>query len=211
MRISPLEGIERLLVDGTNLLHAMRRGAPAAPAATLIGRLRGVIEMPIRIEILFDGPPDRGLRDARIASGVSVRYSGRLSADAVLVRLVFEAEDPGTILVVTDDNDLRHEITRRGGRTASAMWLIGRMERGRLQSPSIGRPGPPPQQPADAAAQPGTTPSPRNPGADAATPDRDTDGPGWSPGRGATAKKGNPRRAPRTARTPGTPGTGPRR
>jgi hypothetical protein len=180
---NPLEGIERLLVDGTNLLHAIRRGTTAAPPATLVGRLRGVIELPVRIELLFDGPPDPGLGDTRIASGVMVRYSGRLSADAVLARLVAEAENPDTLLVVTDDVELRHQIMRRGGHTASARWLIGRLERSRLQAPSIGRPssaGPPP-----APAQ-----------------DRGAETPGWRPGRGATVKKGNPRRAPRTGGSP---------
>jgi predicted RNA-binding protein with PIN domain len=198
---NPLDGIERLLVDGSNLVHAIRRGLPAAPPATLIGRLRGVIEMPVRIELLFDGPPDPGLRDTRIASGVSVRYSGRLSADFVLARLVTEAENPDTLLVVTDDVELRHQIMRRGGHTASARWLVGRLERGRLMAPSVGRPSPP----SASAAPPSTEPGPgrarqaQAARAEGADPSKDDtpDAPGWRPGRGATAKKGNPRRAPR--------------
>ena len=180
-RTNPLEGIERLLIDGSNLLHALRRGAPAAPAATLIGRLRGVIELPVRIELLFDGPPDPGLRGARIASGLLIRYSGQLSADTLLARMVSEAVNPGALLVVTDDIDLRHEITRRGGRTAGAQWLIGRLDRSRLLAPSVGRPKAPP------AAAPETT--------DDIEPVR-----GWQPGRGATTKRGNPRKAARTPR-----------
>jgi predicted RNA-binding protein with PIN domain len=198
---NPLDGIERLLVDGTNLLHAIRRGATAAPPATLIGRLRGVIEMPVRIELLFDGPPDPGLGHTRIASGVTVRYSGRLSADLVLARLVAEAENPDALLVVTDDVELRHQIMRRGGHTASAKWLIGRLERGRLEAPSVGRPAPPPSP---AVPPPGSDPrrgrfaqATRAEGADP-TKDDGPDVPGWRPGRGATSKKGNPRRAPRT-------------
>src|SRR4051794_25814285 len=185
---NPLIGIERLLVDGNNLLQAMRRGAPAAPAATLVGRLRGVVEMPVRIELVFDGPPDRGLGDTRIASGVTVRYSGRYSADSLLARLVAEAEDASTILVVTDDVDLRHEITRQGGRTAGARWLIGRLERSRLAAPSVGRPKPPIAQP--------------DPG-----PDDDAT-PGWRPGRGATTKRGNPKKAPKGAGARPSPARG---
>ena len=212
LRTSPLEGIERLLIDGTNLLHALRRGAPAAPAATLVGRLRGVIEMPVRIELLFDGPPDQGLRDARIASGLVVRYSGRMSADALLARMVGEAVDPGTLLVVTDDVDLRHEIARRGGRTAGALWLIGRLERSRLESPAIGRPkAPPPANPAHApgganARGMGDRSGRVSPGGSgggsngAGMGDEPEDSRGWQPGRGATTKRGNPRRSPRTPR-----------
>lgn len=184
----PLDGIERLLIDGSNLLHAMRRGAAPAPAATLIGRLRGVIPMPVRIELLFDGPPDQGLRDARIASGLVVRYSGRLSADALLVRMVAEAVDPGTLLVVSDDVELRHELTRRGGHTAGTRWLIDRLARSRLSSASIGQSRPP--SPAAVAAAAQTAPE----------GDEPTDRAAWRPGRGATTKHGNPKRRPRAAR-----------
>lgn len=180
-RVNPLEGIERLLIDGSNLLHALRRGAPAAPAATLIGRLRGVIELPVRIELLFDGPPDPGLYGARIASGLMIRYSGHVSADTMLARMVSEAVDPARLLVVSDDIDLRHEITRRGARTAGTAWIIGRLDRSRLLSPSIGRPKPPP------APEPAAT--------DDAEP-----APGWQPGRGATTKRGNPKRLAKTTR-----------
>jgi hypothetical protein len=180
-RTNPLEGIERLLIDGTNLLHALRRGEGAAPAATLIGRLRGVVEMPVRIELLFDGPPDPGLHGARIASGVLVRYSGQLSADTLLARMVSEAVDPGTLLVVTDDIDLRRELTRRGARTAGTPWIVGRLDRSRLVSPSIGRPKAPP------AGEPVVT-------------DDTVPAPGWQPGRGATAKHGNPKRLAKAQR-----------
>jgi predicted RNA-binding protein with PIN domain len=184
-RADPLEGTERVLVDGSNLLHALRRNAATTPAATLIGRLRGVIEMPIRIELAFDGPPDPGLGTARIASGLTVRYSGRQSADALLARLASEAADPVTLLIVTDDIELRHIVTRIGARTASARWLIGRLERARLVSPGIGRPRPPQAAGASAGSGP--------PG----SLEEDDERPGWQPGRGATKKKGNPKKGAR--------------
>ncbi|HMA47543.1 MAG TPA: hypothetical protein VKP11_10135, partial [Frankiaceae bacterium] len=84
----PLAATQRLLVDGTNLLHALSRGAGVAPAATLIGRLRALIPPHVAIELVFDGPPERGLRNERIASGTSVRYGGPRSADAVILSLV---------------------------------------------------------------------------------------------------------------------------
>ena len=179
-RQTALDGIERLLVDGTNLLHALRRGAAPAPAVTLIGRVRGVIEPTVRIELIFDGPPDPGLSDTRIASGLTVRYGGRGSADDLIRRLVSEAADPATILVVTDDGALSADLRRRGARTARTEWLIARLDRARLVSPAVGRPRPP---------GPGPTPP-----AESGTDER-----GWQPGRGATVKKGNPKRRPRSA------------
>jgi hypothetical protein len=87
----PLLGVSRLLVDATNLLHPMSRGPERVPSAALIGRLRAAIPPEIAIELVFDGPAERGLKGERIASGVSVRYGGRFSADTILITLVEEA------------------------------------------------------------------------------------------------------------------------
>ena len=175
----PLANTDRLVVDGTNLLYAMSRGPDRQPPAALIGRLRAIIPAPIAIELVFDGPPERGLRGERIASGVRVRYSGARSADTVILMLVDEAavggaESTGALLVVTDDRDLRNRLRVRGARTAGASWLIGRLDRGRLSSPSAGNRRPPPKASTE-----------------------DDERPGWKPGRRATAKRGPSRRGQR--------------
>jgi len=142
----PLTGVVRLLIDGTNMLYALSRGSPGRdrqPPAALIGRLRAAIPATASIEIVFDGPPERGLRGERIAHGVSVRYSGRFSADTILITLVEEAESAELLLVVTDDRELRYAATMRGARTAGAEWLLRRLDRPRLASPSIGNRRPP--------------------------------------------------------------------
>jgi len=182
----PLASTTRLVVDGTNLLHAMARGPQPSPPATLVGRLRAMIPAAIDIDLVFDGPAERGLRGERIAAGVHVRYSGARTADAVIVALVDDArhtagpDTTGGILVVTDDRALRHALHVRGARSAGAAWLIGRLERGRLAAPAPGNPRPRPvgERPA------GETPD-------------DDDRPGWQPGRGATSKRGPARRARR--------------
>ena len=145
---NPLAATRRLLVDGTNLLYALSKTATASPPAALIGRLRGVIPAATTIELVFDGPPERGLRNERIASGVVVRYSGGRTADNVIltmiedVRLIDGADGTATLLVVTDDRDLRHGARLRGARTAGSAWLLGRLDSGRLASSSIGNPRP---------------------------------------------------------------------
>lgn len=199
----PLTGTTRLLVDGTNLLHQLSAGPDRQPPAALIGRLRAAIPPEIAIELVFDGPAERGLRGERIAHGVTVRYGGRHTADTILVTLVEEvamaAGAPAGggslatdgMLVVTDDRALRYAIQHRGARTAGASWLVARMARSRLSSPSVGnaRPPAPPRI---------TQPAPRSVrgGPDPTAADGD-DGPGWSPGRGATRKVGNGKRAPK--------------
>ena len=181
----PLASTEWLLVDGTNLLHALSKSTVAAPRSALIGRLRGAVPPRVAIDVVFDGPAEPGLRGERIASGLRVRYSGGRTADAVLLSLVDEtrsmdgAEGTAAMLVVTDDRDLRHGLQLRGARTARTSWLLGRLDR-TTRGSSGQRPAPPP-------------PRSTGPGDDG---DGD-DGPRWEPGRGATVKKGNPRRAPR--------------
>lgn len=186
----PLAGVTRLLVDGNNLLHALSRGQDRLPPAALIGRLRAAVPGETTIELVFDGPPEQGVRGERIAHGVSVRYGGRFSADTVLLTLVDDVAmvagaprgggSPATdaILVVTDDRDLRFALQRRGARTAGTSWLVTRMERPKLMAPSVGNPRPP---------------RPPSIGQGPAATEREP----WSPGRGATTKRGNGKRSPK--------------
>jgi hypothetical protein len=196
---NPLANTYRLLVDGTNLLHSMSRSPGAAPAAALVGRLRAVVPGSVAIELVFDGPPERGMRGERIAAGTLVRYGGLRSADAVIlslvdeVRLVDGPDGAAGLLVVTDDRELKYGARMRGARTAGSAWLLGRLATGRLSSASIGNPRPPRGSPRSAPVETATSQSDGDPA--------ETDRPGWRPGRGATTKRGNPRRAPRTGGT----------
>jgi hypothetical protein len=191
----PLAATQRLLVDGTNLLYSLQRGTGAAPAATLIGRLRAIIPAGVTIELVFDGPPERGLRNERIASGTIVRYGGPRSADAVIlsmiddVRMLDGADGTAGLLIVTDDRELKYSARMRGARTAGSAWLLGRLGSGRLASPSIGNPRPP-RAVAGAAGGRATDD-------DGAESERV----GWHPGRGATTKRGNPKRSPKAGGT----------
>jgi hypothetical protein len=198
----PLAATRRLLIDGNNLLHAISKasgGTGAAPPAALIGRLRGAIPAAVTIELVFDGPAERGLRNERIATDLVVRYSGARTADSVIltmvedVRVLEGGEGTATILVVTDDRDLRHGSRLRGARTAGSAWLLGRLGSGRLASPSIGNPRPPRPSKTTSGSDSRATAADRN--------DGESDRRGWAPGRGATTKKGNPRKAPKGSGT----------
>jgi hypothetical protein len=193
----PLADTTRLLVDGTNLLYALTHGpGDRRPPAAVVGRLRAAIPAATAITLVFDGPPEPGVRGERIAGGVDVRYSGRRPADDLLLQLVNDAatwsdvDGPGAaaVLVVTDDRALRAAIHRRGGRSAGTHWLIGRLDRPRLVAPSVGNPRPPkpPRLAQDLRVE----------------QDGDDVARRWSPGRGATTKRGNPRRASKGSRPP---------
>jgi hypothetical protein len=261
----PLAATDRLLIDGTNLLHAMSRAADRTPASAVIARLRGVAPGDIAIELIFDGAAERNLRGERIAPGLTVRYSGPRTGDELLLSLVDEVraegglDATGRVLVVSDDRELAFGLRQRGARTAGTAWLIGRLERGKLAAPHrsvrgtsvgagrppaaiggptrglVGRPAPGGRRSrVDVRPGPRGRPgAPRPPGSDATAADRgpatdrepvadhepsagpptpspeangDTDDrPGWNPGRGATAKRGNPRRSPRGSRPNSNP------
>jgi hypothetical protein len=182
---SPLEGIDRLIVDANNLLHVGSRSETRLPASAVIGRLRAAIPPAVGIELVFDGAPDPGLRGERIASGLIVRHSGRRSADELIVSLVDEARrvagprGADNVLVVTDDGGLRTAVMRLGAATARCAWLLSRLARATLAAPATGNQRPP------AIAQ------------SAAATDESATTRRWRPGRRATVKLGNPRRSPR--------------
>jgi len=203
----PLAATDRLLIDGTNLLHAMSRASEGLPASAIIARLRGLARDDIAIELIFDGPAERNLRGERIAPGLTVRYSGPRTGDELLLSLVDEVRAEGGLdatgraLVVSDDRELAFALRQRGARTAGTAWLIGRLERGKLAAPhrsvrgsSIGA-GRAPGKIGGAGRGLAGRPAP-SPDANGDADDRR----GWNPGRGATAKRGNPRRAPRGSR-----------
>jgi hypothetical protein len=196
-----LDGITRLVVDGTNVLHAIHRSPVPIPAAALIGRLRAIVPPGVAITVVLDGSPEHGLVARHIASGVEVRYSGRFTADDLIGRLLdgHGPEAAGT-LVVTDDIELGQTVRRSGGRTARTGWLIGKLERQRLVAPTSGRPGLVPQagstigQGRRSGSNQGA-----GAGADGAANPADPDGlepPRWAPGRGATRKRGPSHRRP---------------
>jgi hypothetical protein len=185
-----LDGVTRLIVDGNNVLYALRRSPQPLPAATLIGRLRAIVPPGVAIVVVLDGSPEHGLVSRRVASGVEVRYAGRVTADEHIARLVEQTypDHAETTLVVTDDFDLSTQVRRWGGRTVGNRWLIDRLGRQRLSAPAPGRPSPPTPSAGSAADLQ------RDPDSDAAEPRR------WSPGRNATRKRGNPRRRPASGR-----------
>ena len=195
----PLAGVTHAYIDGSNLLHALARGggfgrgrqaaygddpssgagsSTSAPAGAVIGRLRAAFPPSVVVDLVFDGPAVGGIR-GRLATGLRVSYSGRLTADHLIYEAVaslLASEGPAStwaLLVVTDDRRLRDEVTAKGARTAGTAWLGARIGRlgadGPAERPPGGRrsAGPPVALP-----KAGTTIGHRRPPR-AATPDRD--------------------------------------
>ncbi len=133
------------MIDGSNLAYAIGRGAGMsrsgnagasgpAPMGAVIGRLRAAFPPSVSVELVFDGPSSGGLR-GRLATGLNVAYSGRASADSLIVEGVaaqLAVDGPaGTwgILVVTDDRGLRDLVQAKGARVAGTAWLAARVGR----------------------------------------------------------------------------------
>jgi hypothetical protein len=172
-----VSGVERLLIDGNNLLHRLSGGVDDQQQRTLLARLRGVLPG-VRKTIVFDGRRTGGSAVSPATAEIDVIYAGG-SADDALVELVRAL--PATLVVrtvlVTDDRALADRARHAGVTSRRLDWLVTLL------------------QPAGSPAHP----SDRQRRGDSYEPDDDERRP-WQPGRGATRKKGNPRRGPRTQR-----------
>lgn len=143
----PLAGVERVLVDGSNLAYALGRATPRGDSATaaprpnvaVIASVRAAFPPGVRVEVVFDGVGEVGVgrpgRLARAAENLYVEHAGKQSADRVIERAVaaqLAADGPaGTwgILVVTDDRELRGLVQAKGARVAGTAWLGSRLAR----------------------------------------------------------------------------------
>jgi rRNA-processing protein FCF1 len=172
----PLAGVQLVLVDGNNLLHRESGGPGAGPVRSLLARLQSAIPEPIHTTVVLDGHPAPGSRAVqKVSPRLDLRHAGSRSADDLIVQLAV-AHSPvarAGVVVVSDDRALRDRVRTAGCQSQRLDWLQGLM--------STRRPSPD-KAPMAAADQ---------------APTEDDEREGWRPGRGATRKKGNPRRAPR--------------
>ena len=188
-----LEDIDLLLVDGDNLLHDVRGSRDEGGVAWLLPRLRAWRPGHLDVIVGLDGhPPPGEPRRKRAVKGIEFYHSGSRSADDMLIDILRAqpyARRARTALV-TQDRGLQDRARRAGGATRSVAWSMGQMvspastpAHGTPPKPvTIGQGKPPPRSHVDA-------PEP-------AEGEREA----WQPGRGATTKKGNPRRSPKRAR-----------
>ena len=194
-RPSGVEELDLLLIDGDNLLHDVRGVRDEGGVAWLLPRLSGWRPDHLHIIVGLDGHPAPGEASRKRATrGIDFHHSRSRSADDMIIDLL-KAQPyagRGRTAVVTRDRGLQARANRAGGTTRSVDWLMGLVvgkssakgaKGGKGGKPvGIGQ-GKPPQQ---------RHFEPVDPDAD----ERES----WQPGRGATAKKGNPKRSPKRSR-----------
>lgn len=184
-----VDELDLLLIDGDNLLHGVRGSRDEGGVAWLLPRLSGWRPAHLQVIVGLDGhpPPGEGSRK-RATRGIEFHHSRSRSADDMLIDLLlaqpFAARSRSA--VVTGDRGLQARAARAGGATRSIDWLMREVTArpgggsGRDKPVSIGQGKPPPPSTSSISA--------------------DEEPPAWRPGRGATRKKGNPRRSPKGAR-----------
>ena len=127
---------------------------------------------------MLDGHADSGAsRSEKVGRGFEIRHSGSASADDAIMRLVQETpqHERSGVTVVSDDRALRDRAHKLGAHPERLSWIENLIGLPTLKQGSIGS-GAAPKQ-----SQPQPKPE-------------DEDRAPWTPGRGATKKRGNPRR-----------------
>ena len=190
---SGVEGLDLLLIDGDNLLHDVRGSRDEGGVAWLLPRLSGWRPDHLRIVVGLDGHAAPGEASRKRATrGIEFHHSGRRSADDMLIDLLMAQPYAGRsrTAVVTQDRGLQARATRSGGVSRSVDWLMG-LVTGHVDAGTRGKTTKP-----VGIGQGKSPPKPKLDPADPDTATRDS----WQPGRGATRKKGNPKRSPKQSR-----------
>ena len=103
---------EHVIIDGNNLLHAMREHAPIAAVGreTMVRLIeRWSRETGKPVTLIFDGPAPRGAFSKQLSpDGLTVRFSAPEPADDLIVAAIRDANDPTRFRVVTSDTAIRH-------------------------------------------------------------------------------------------------------
>jgi hypothetical protein len=173
----PLAGAELVIVDGNNLLHRRWGDAAEGSVRGLLATLQSAIRDPVQLLVVLDGHPAPGSPTRqRVSARLELRHAGSRSADDLIVQLAASRPPASrsTTIVVTDDRALTERSRATGCRTQRLAWLQALLDRPR-RAPVPGPPAPDAESPTAA----------------------DGEREGWRPGRGATRKRGNPRRSPR--------------
>jgi hypothetical protein len=139
--------IDRLLIDGNNLLHRVSGSAGEGALRGLLARLSGAIPAHLETIVMLDGHSAPGTgRSQKVTPNIEIRHSGSLSADDALLNLI--RDRPNGTTLVTDDRALRDRAMHLGGHTERLAWLESLMAQRPQGGTSLGnrRPANPPRQ-----------------------------------------------------------------
>ncbi|MEO6350979.1 MAG: hypothetical protein ABIP53_10045 [Candidatus Limnocylindrales bacterium] len=173
MSARDFEGTEVLLIDGNNLLHRVSGSVEPGAQRLLIARIRAAVPASLATVMMLDGYAAAGTaRKQQVSKGFEIRHAGSITADDALLRIIHDTpiHDRHELIIVTDDRPLADRARGMGARTQRLQWLEAILNAPQPRpSAGIGAGRP----------QASFEPVEREP---------------WTPGRGATRKRGNPKR-----------------
>jgi hypothetical protein len=102
-----------VVIDGNNLLHSLppphqSRADVRQQALDLVRRET------VRVVVVFDGPPPDGAPETEHLGRVTVRYSGSVAADDVIIEMIPSGKGASQWVVVTNDRGLGTRARARG-------------------------------------------------------------------------------------------------
>ena len=149
--------ISRVLIDGRNVQHALARDKGSSlPTAALVARLRAAFSPPTEVELILDGHAGRSPQ-GRMAPGLTVVFTKGSTADYVIGVRVSEAfralgpADAWSVVVVTDDREVRANARHNGVRVEGTAWLGDKLRVGAAAGVGLPRPPRAPRPGADAS------------------------------------------------------------
>src|SRR4051794_3301659 len=163
----------------------------------LLPRLRSWRPANAAITVMLDGHPDPGeAHRRRVATGVEFRHSGDMDGDSAIVATLRARpySERSRTVVVSDDRQLGDRVRHAGGMVRGLDWLVNGLAASVGEAVPAGGAARGAQKPPTGIGGGKRSPTPGDQRAEDATQD---DRQPWRPGRGATTKRGNPRRTPR--------------
>ncbi len=112
------------MIDAYNLLHAEKPPALAGLGEVQLCRLldgRGFAQpqRPEAVTLVCDGRPKPHSLDPAELTGMTLQFSGSLSADAIIIRHINQCSSPRRLTVVSNDREIMKAARRRRARPRS--------------------------------------------------------------------------------------------
>jgi len=126
-----------LIIDGYNLIHQIFPNDQSGDVArleknrkSLLSQLEPLVNvLARRITVVFDGQSDKTQNNQKDSEVIDVLYSPpHLSADTVIENLVWKADRPEDILVVTSDRLERDGASASGADTMASSLFISMLK-----------------------------------------------------------------------------------
>ncbi len=122
---------ERVIIDGNNLLHALREHGPIGSVGreTMVRMIeRWSRQKQIDVTVVFDGPPPKGgLAQQMSPAGMTVRFSAPATADDLIVSAIQDEKHPASLRIISSDSAIRHAAGYRKCRCTNAASFIAEL------------------------------------------------------------------------------------